>query len=88
MDDPRDLVLVERALDRVQVGDVARTSVTRVGVVAEHEPQPCEVLAEVEADDLVAVVERRPGRPRAEAAEDARHEDAPRARQAGRPGTR
>ena len=88
MDDARDLVLVERALDSVQVGDVAADERHEPGVVAEHEPQPCEVLAEVEADDLVAVGERLPGGPGAEAAEDARHQDAPRARQAGRPGTR
>jgi hypothetical protein len=67
-------VLVERALDGVEVGDVAADECDATGVVAEHEPQPGGVLAEVEADDLVAVRERLARGPGAEAAEDARHQ--------------
>ena len=50
----RDLVLVERALERGQVGDVAGDvgdGGDRVGV--EHEAQPARLGREVEGDDVV-----------------------------------
>ena len=76
MDDPRDLVLVEHPLERVEVGDVAADERHAGCVLAEHEVEPRRVLAEVVADDVVAVGEHRARDPGAEAAEDAGDEDA------------
>ena len=86
VDDARDLVLVERALDRGEIGDVALDELDPVGVVAEHELEPAAVVAEVVADDGVAVVEHAARHPGAEAAEGAGDEDA--LRQGVRPGRR
>ena len=49
---------------------------TPADVVAEHELEPMARVAEVVADDVVAVVEHAARDPRAEAAEHARDEDA------------
>ena len=69
MDDTRDLVLVERALDRREIGDVALHQHDRGFVVAEHELESAPVVSEVVADDRVAVVEHAARDPGAEAAE-------------------
>ncbi len=75
MDDPRDLVLVEHPLERVELGDVAADERHAGRVVSEHEVEPRRVLAEVVADDVVAVCEHRARDPCAQAAEDAGDED-------------
>ncbi len=87
MDDPRDLPLVERAVERSAIGDVAGHPIDARRVGAEDELQPVQLLSEVVADDLVAVVEQRPCRPGTEAAEHARDENALSHRPVGRPGT-
>ena len=75
VDDARDLVLVERPLDRGELGDVALDDLEPVDVVAEHELEAMAGVAEVVADDVVAVVEDAARDPGAETAEDARDED-------------
>ncbi len=88
MNDPGDLVLVERALERLEVGDVAAHEVDPVGVGAEHELEPRAIVPEVEADDARAVVEGGTRDPGAEAAEDAGDEEALwHLTSSGRPGT-
>ena len=62
------------------------TSSSRSIVVAEHELEAAALVAEVVADDLVAVVEHAARDPGAEAAEDAGDEDA--LSQGARPGRR
>ncbi len=86
MDDARDFVLVECALDRGEVRDVALDDLDPAGVVAEHELETAAVVAEVVADDGVAVVEHASGNPGAQAAEHPRDQDT--LRQAARPGRR
>ena len=55
-----------------EVGDVAPARARPGRVVAEHELEPAAVVAEVVADDGVAVVEHAAGDPGAEAAEQRR----------------
>ena len=86
MDDPRDLVLVERPLEPGQIGDVAADHIDLGGIGAEDEVEPVGGVAEVEADHLDTAVEEGPGGPGAQAAEDAGDERA--LSQAARPGTR
>ena len=89
MDDARDLVLVECPPERVAVGDVALDERdTRSFVLAEDQPESRVVGAEVEPHRLLAELEERGERPRAEAAERAGDERALRLRQAARPDTR
>jgi len=87
VDDVRDLVLVERASERTDVGHVAadeRHPLARR--LVQREPEAGFVLAEVVADRLVAELEQRRDRPGPEAAERAR--DQCPFRQAARPGRR
>ena len=72
MDDARDRVLVERASERVEVGDVAaheRHALQLLG--REDELEAVHRVPEVVADGLVAVVEHRLHRPRPDAPERA-----------------
>ena len=88
MDDAGDLVLVEGAPERVDVGDVALHE-RHAGelLFGQDEPEAGVVTAEVVADRVLAVVEESLDRPGAEAAERARDER-PALRQAARPGRR
>ena len=86
MDHARDRVLVEGALERREIGDVALDELDAACVVAEHELEPVAGVAEVVADDGVAVVEHATRDPGAEAAEHAGDEHS--LRQGGRPGRR
>ncbi len=87
--DGRDVVLVERPAERGSVGDVSLDQRHALALVAvEDDAEPRVVAAEVVADRLLAVVEQRFQRPRAEAAERAGDERAAGLRQAARPGTR
>ena len=60
---------------RRELGDVALDELDPVDVVAEHELEAMARVAEVVADDVVAVVEHAARDPGAEAAEDAGDED-------------
>ena len=87
VDDVRDVVVVERRADGVQVGHVAFDERhARPLLVRQHESKPRVVRAEVESDRLLAEVEERLQRPRTEAAESSGDERA--LSQAGRPGRR
>ena len=77
MDDPRDLVLVERAAERVEVGDVAAHERQPLALLRrEDELQPVRRIAEVVADRLVAVLEHRLHGPGADAPERPGDQDA------------
>jgi hypothetical protein len=87
MDDPRDLVLVERAAERLAVRHVALDERDAAELIlAESEPQARVVASQVVADRVLAVVQQGLDRPGAHAAERARDQGA--IRQAARPGTR
>jgi hypothetical protein len=65
-----DLVLVERARERAEVGDVATHERQPFALLRrEDQLQPVRRIAEVVADRLVAVLEHCLRSPRAEAAE-------------------
>ena len=70
-------MLVERAAERVEVGDVAahERQLRPLGL-GQDEAQPVVGLAEVVADGLVPVVQHRLDRPGPDAAERAGHEHA------------
>ena len=77
MNDSGDLVLVERAPERVLVGDVALDERhTRSLALRQDEPQSSVVAPEVVADGILAAVEERLDRPGADAAEGAGHQRA------------
>ena len=77
VDHVRDLVLVERALDRREVGDVARDVPDRGdGLLVQQQPQPARVGREVEGDDAAAVGKQLVDDPGADAAVRARDEEA------------
>ena len=70
MDDVRDLVLGERALDRFELGDVAGDEVDPVELLWPHDqPQSVRVGAEVEGRDRHPLVDEQPAGPGADAAE-------------------
>ena len=73
VDDVRDPVAVERRVERRAVDDVAPDD-GDVGVG--RQPQPPPVLAEVEADDLDALLRKDRTRPRPDAAERTGDEEA------------
>ncbi len=85
MDHAGDLVLVERAAQRLGIRDVAghERHPGELGV-GEDEPETGVVAPEVVADRLLPVVEERLDRPGADAAEGAGHQRA--LSQAARPG--
>ncbi len=76
MDDVRDAVLVEHALERREVRDVAgdeRHALPLAGI--EDLGEPTVVAAEVEADDRRPFADQLPDGPRADAAQRARDEE-------------
>ena len=76
VDDVRDPLLVERPLERRQVGDVAGDELDRGELVGGHDLlEPAAVAAEVERDDRRPLADERADRPRADAAERARDEE-------------
>jgi len=76
VDYPGDLVLVERTLERREIGDVALDQLDPACIGAEHELEAAPAVAEVIAHHGVAVVEHASGDPRAQAAQSTRHEHA------------
>ena len=69
-------VLVERALERVEVGDVAAHAGERgERVVVEHQPQAVVVVGGVERDDRPALARQLRDHPRADAPVRARHQE-------------
>ena len=77
MHDPCDRVLVERAGECVEIGDVAANQRQALALLRrEDELQPVHRVAEVVADRLVAVLEHRLHGPRAQAPERPGDQDA------------
>ena len=89
MHDVRDPVVVERRAEGCSVGHVSRDERDqRPLLLGQDEPHACVVRSEIEADRLLAELDERLERPRAEAAERAGDERAASVRQAVRPGRR
>ena len=77
MDDPRDRLLVERARESLQIGDVAAHERQPLALLRrEDQLQPVRRVAEVVAHRLVAVLEDRLHGPGADTAERSGDEDA------------
>src|SRR5205823_12549922 len=76
MDEVRDLVFVERPLDRPEIGDVALDERDPLDLVVAHDQaQPLPVTGQVERDDGRLLAHQGPDRPRPDAAESAGHEE-------------